>query len=44
VAGNAWFTTLLSRKATIDTMIATTKIRLVGVASRTVTFDPARAR
>ncbi len=44
MAGKARFTTVLSRKTTIDTMIATTMTRLVGAASRTFTFDPAGTR
>ena len=41
VAGRARFTTVPSRKTTIDTMIATTMTRLIGATSRNFTSDPA---
>ncbi|MGO9034867.1 hypothetical protein [Mycobacterium sp.] len=41
MAGRAKFTTVLSRKATIDTMIATTITLLVGATSRTFMCEPA---
>jgi hypothetical protein len=40
MAGSARFTTVLSRKATVDTKIATTNTLVVGAASRNFTCGP----
>lgn len=40
VADSAKFTTVLSRKAAIDTITATTMTRLVGTAARILTSIP----
>ncbi|HXB89034.1 hypothetical protein [Mycobacterium sp.] len=41
VAGSAKFTTVLSRKATIDAIIATAITLLVGATSRSFIYEPA---